>query len=96
MSDNVTSIFGGPVKDGDELEPNPDVIENLEEILDLARKGQVQSLSAVYSVDRPNDSTEFHRVCVPSTVFYAMHLLAGMGILERRMQDMLLLIEEGE
>ena len=96
MSDNVTSIFGGPVSDGDAFEPNEDVIENLEEVLEAARRGEVQSIAMVWSLDLPNGSTEYHRTCVPATVHYAMQLLSSMGLLERRIQDMLLTMEEGE
>jgi hypothetical protein len=95
--DKIYNLFGGPIggnEDGDEIqEPCPEVIELLETILEGAKSGAVQSLSAVWVHGSSYRSTEVHRACIPSTVYSAQQLIIGNSLLNRRLEDLLLDME---
>lgn len=49
MSDNVTSIFGGPVEsDSEDQEPNESIVAFCRELLSKAEDGTLQNLAVTY------------------------------------------------
>lgn len=54
MTDKVVGLDGNPVQDTDKLEPIPKIVDALEELLKIAKSGDLRTLVAIGDLDDGN------------------------------------------